>query len=63
MPNRLIFNNFTMNVDDLFIPIEANLHIVLAEDDLIDRLLFKEALEELPVKAKLTTVFNGERAA
>jgi CheY-like chemotaxis protein len=36
------------------------LNIFLADDDIIDRQLFKEALEELPVSAKLTTFENGE---
>jgi CheY-like chemotaxis protein len=37
------------------------LNIFLADDDKEDRLLFKEALEELPVSAKLTTFENGEQ--
>jgi len=38
-----------------------NINILLAEDDMADCLLFKEALEELPVSATLTTVHNGEQ--
>ncbi len=36
------------------------LTILLADDDPADRLLFKEALEELPIASQLTTVNNGE---
>lgn len=36
-------------------------HILLADDDKDDCLLFKNALEELPISAKLTTVHNGEQ--
>lgn len=38
-----------------------NLHILLADDDHDDCLLFKEALEELPLSASLTTVHDGEK--
>jgi len=34
--------------------------ILLADDDLADRLLFEESLAELPVSSDLTTVQNGE---
>ncbi len=37
------------------------LNILLADDDKDDCLLFKEALEALPVAAKLTTVHDGEQ--
>lgn len=37
------------------------LNILLADDDLDDCLLFKEALEELPVAAHLTLVHDGEQ--
>lgn len=37
-----------------------NINILLADDDDTDCLLFKEALEELPVSASLTIVHNGE---
>lgn len=37
------------------------LHILLADDDLSDCLLFKEALEELPISSCLTVVHNGEQ--
>jgi len=40
--------------------ISQNLHILLADDDEADCLLFKDALEELPVSARLTIVHNGE---
>lgn len=36
-------------------------HILLADDDNDDCLLFKEALEELRLPAKLTCVHNGEQ--
>lgn len=36
------------------------INIMLADDDKGDCLLFKEALEELPLNTKLTTVNNGE---
>jgi len=35
------------------------LNLLLADDDLDDCIFFKEALEELPVSAKLTTVHDG----
>lgn len=35
------------------------INILLADDDKADCLLFKEALEELPLSASLTTVNNG----
>jgi CheY-like chemotaxis protein len=38
-----------------------NINILLADDDQADCLLFKEALEELPVTAQLTIVDNGEQ--
>jgi CheY-like chemotaxis protein len=41
--------------------ISQNFHILLADDDEADCLLFKEALEELPVSAHLTIVHNGEQ--
>ncbi len=41
--------------------ISQNLNILLADDDQADCLLFKEALEELPVSARLTIVHNGEQ--
>ena len=41
--------------------ISQNLNILLADDDKADCLLFKEALEELPVSAHLTIVHNGEQ--
>ncbi|MBK5284951.1 MAG: response regulator [Bacteroidia bacterium] len=37
------------------------LNILLADDDKDDCLLFKEALKELPVSARLTTVHDGEQ--
>jgi CheY-like chemotaxis protein len=40
--------------------IKESLQILLADDDKGDCLLFKDALEELPVKANLTMVHNGE---
>ena len=38
-----------------------NISILLADDDQGDCLLFKDALEELPVSAHLTIVHNGEQ--
>ena len=49
-----------MKTSDTFLPISRKLNIFLADDDKADCLLFKEALEELPVSAKLTTFENGE---
>ncbi len=40
--------------------ISENINILLADDDNTDCLLFKEALEELPMSAILTIVHNGE---
>jgi len=37
-----------------------NINILLADDDNDDCILFKDALEELPVTATLTIVHNGE---
>lgn len=37
------------------------INILLADDDPADCLLFKDALEELPVSAHLTIVCNGEQ--
>ena len=39
--------------------IAENINILLADDDYTDCLLFKDALEELPVTATLTIVHNG----
>lgn len=41
--------------------ITQNINIFLADDDKADCLLFKEALEELPVSVRLTIVPNGEQ--
>src|SRR5690606_28293145 len=40
--------------------ISQNINILLADDDMADCLLFRDALEELPISAHLTTVHNGE---
>lgn len=40
--------------------ISQNITVLLADDDKDDCLLFKDALEELPVSADLTIVYNGE---
>ena len=50
-----------MKTSNKFLPISRKLNIFLADDDKADCLLFKEALEELPVSAKLTTFENGEQ--
>ncbi len=39
-----------------------NIKILLADDDLGDCMLFKDALEELPISTRLTIVHNGEQA-
>jgi CheY-like chemotaxis protein len=44
-----------------FQPISGTLNILLADDDEADCRLFKEALEELPITAQLTTVHDGEQ--
>lgn len=41
--------------------ISQNINILLADDDKSDCLLFKDALEELPITAQLTIVHNGEQ--
>ena len=41
--------------------ISQNINILLADDDKADCLLFKDALDELPVSAQLTVVNNGEQ--
>jgi CheY-like chemotaxis protein len=41
--------------------ITKNIHILLADDDKADCLLFKDALEELPISTALTIVHNGEQ--
>jgi CheY-like chemotaxis protein len=50
-----------MTTEDVLIPIPQKLTILLADDDKGDCLLFKEALEELPVEFELITVPNGEK--
>jgi len=40
---------------------KKKINILLADDDQADCLLFKDALEELPVTAELTIVSNGEQ--
>jgi len=41
--------------------ISKKINILLADDDQGDCILFKDALEELPVSAHLTIVHNGEQ--
>lgn len=36
-------------------------HILLADDDKDDSILFQDILDELPLSTHLTTVFNGEQ--
>jgi CheY-like chemotaxis protein len=43
-----------------FSPILSKLNIILAEDDFADRLLFEEAIEELPVSVQINTFSNGD---
>ena len=38
-----------------------HLNLLLADDDIDDRLFFKEALKELPVSTHLATVHDGEQ--
>jgi CheY-like chemotaxis protein len=42
-------------------PLLPTRHILLADDDKDDQLLFKEALEEIPLSTNLTIVQNGEQ--
>jgi CheY-like chemotaxis protein len=39
----------------------TNINILLADDDNADCLLFKDALEELPISATLSIVNDGEQ--
>ena len=41
-------------------PISRKLNIILAEDDYDDRLLFVEAIDQLPVSVELITFNNGD---
>lgn len=41
--------------------LSKNIKVLLADDDQADCLLFKEALNELPISATLTIVNNGEQ--
>lgn len=50
-----------MKNKDNFEPIRRKLNIILAEDDYDDRLLFIDAIDELPVSVEITTFNNGER--
>jgi response regulator RpfG family c-di-GMP phosphodiesterase len=43
-----------------YLPIDRKLKIILAEDDFDDRLLFEEAIDELPVSFELSTFNNGD---
>lgn len=49
-----------METNGEFKKISRKLEILLADDDKDDCLLFKEALDELPVSVNLTTMSNGE---
>ena len=40
---------------------QATLNILLADDDIDDRLFFDNALKELPISTHLTTVHDGEQ--
>lgn len=44
----------------IYKPIRRKLNVILAEDDFDDRLLFQEAIKELPVDVELTTFNNGD---
>lgn len=41
--------------------VSQKINILIADDDKADCILFKDALEELPVDTKLTIVHNGEQ--
>lgn len=43
-----------------YTPISRKLNIILAEDDFDDRLLFEEAINELPVSVQISTFSNGD---
>jgi len=49
-----------MQIKKDYPPISRKLNIILAEDDFDDRLLFEEAIEELPVSVQLNTFNNGD---
>lgn len=49
-----------MNSNKNYQTISRKLNIILAEDDFDDRLLFEEAIEELPVTVHLKTFNNGD---
>jgi CheY-like chemotaxis protein len=48
------------NMAKRYLSSSRNLAILLADDDVADRLLFQEALEELPIHSQLSSVNNGE---
>jgi CheY-like chemotaxis protein len=49
-----------MESEKVYKPIRRKLNIILAEDDFDDRLLFEEAIEELPVSVHIKTFSNGD---
>jgi len=49
-----------MPINREYPPITRKLNIILAEDDFDDRLLFEEAIEELPVSVQINTFNNGD---
>ena len=49
-----------MDTEKDFTTIHRKLNLILAEDDHDDRLLFEEALSELPVSVELITFDNGD---
>jgi CheY-like chemotaxis protein len=40
---------------------KSSIEILLADDDMDDRFFFEKALSQMPLRAKLTTVSNGEQ--
>src|SRR5688572_11818083 len=50
-----------MKTENTFPPLERSLNVVLADDDVTDCLLFKEALDELKLTVNLTTVHDGDQ--
>lgn len=49
-----------MDKHKTYLPIGKKMRVILAEDDSDDRLLFREAVDELPVSVDLLTFKNGD---
>lgn len=50
-----------MKTKEFFPSINRTLNVLLADDDVTDCRLFKEALDKLPVTVNLTTVHDGDQ--